>query len=98
MTAIAKKINKIRRQIASLADSLESIELEAMESAPVEPRTETPTEMVTLHEFAEITGVHYNTVRRWVSNGVLKPYVLGTKRYFLRGEIPALLRQMEANQ
>ena len=46
-------------------------------------------EMLTLREVSQLLHVHPNTIRRWVDQGIIKAYRIGSRRdrRFKRGDI-----------
>lgn len=54
---------------------------------------------LTCNEFADAIGVHPNTVRKWDSNGFLKPYIRmpGGKRFYSRDQIDDYFRRLRSD-
>lgn len=46
-----------------------------------------PTEYLTRKEVAKILKISLVTVHEWAKNGILKPYKMGNRTYFIRKEI-----------
>ena len=91
MSKVKSEISNIRRRLSRLTDELEDLEQVITDnSATVEGEAEE--DVVNLTEMAGILGIGLATLRRYIKQGKLTPYRLGSKQYFLRSEIPQILK------
>lgn len=52
---------------------------------------------ITLKEFAELIGVHPQTVYRWVRTGRVKPYKVGSQFRFYEGDLENFIKGSDSN-
>lgn len=92
MSTIKSEVGKIRRRLSRLADELGDIE-QVIADNTTATESDSDKDVVNLTEMADLLGVSLATIRRYIKQGKLTPYRLGSKQYFLRSELPQILKE-----
>lgn len=98
MNSITREIARIKRQASHITADLQQLETLLAEGNKGEaPQGEN--EIILPEEMADILGKSVFTVRRWIKEGKLAPfYKNGRTHYWLRSELPQVLKSGSANQ
>lgn len=92
MNDLRFRVQKTKEGLKSALDSIEEIEKQLVDDFEEEDRSN---ETLTLKELAEILRIHYSTIRRYVKEGKITVKKLGGRYFFLKGDLPALMKKLE---
>lgn len=81
-------MNNVILSTRNIDDLVSDIANEVISRLPnLNPSQTTEKELITRHEAAKLLNVNITTIHRWTEKGKLKPYGIGGRVYFKKGEV-----------